>query len=442
MCCLPAQHKCRSVRWILGVTKGACLNVTSLCKSVAESRGWSPRSVTLGLFLGLSACSPSSDRAFAPMVVDSAGIQVVTYELAGAAIPTYRAVAEHDVEIGAVEGEDEYLLSRVVDVKGGADGSIMVSTGGVLRIYSTAGVHLQTLGRTGEGPGEFASPPTLAGLAGDTVYAWDGRTRRITSLLRSGELLETTPVGASATGPFKIMRQADGSFLFQSRWIARDANDPVAHDARVEVDSMVVELLSRTGTLLDTIGIALDRERVKARQALPEGRFGLMMADRPLTARAFARSDGRRLILGHSASFQLKSYTASGTVESIMRVHGAWPDIAPSTIRARLEEQLQEAAGEREIDPRTQRLYEEFALDRAPRFSEILIATNGDRWVASFEFDDSDGFEWLVFSPGGDLRGRVSTPPGLRVFEIGDGHLLGLVLDEFDVPFVRRHPFS
>jgi hypothetical protein len=56
------------------------------------------------------------------------------------------------------------------------------------------------------------------------------------------------------------------------------------------------------------------------------------------------------------------------------------------------------------------------------------------------EYDLSSGMDWLVFDRDGALLGSVHTPPEFRLQAIRAEYVVGLVLDEFDVPFVRRYP--
>ena len=46
---------------------------------------------------------------------------------------------------------------------------------------------------------------------------------------------------------------------------------------------------------------------------------------------------------------------------------------------------------------------------------------------------------WLVFGPNGEGLGSVDMPPGLDVWQIGQGFVLGVWQDEFGVDYVRRH---
>ena len=70
----------------------------------------------------------------------------------------------------------------------------------------------------------------------------------------------------------------------------------------------------------------------------------------------------------------------------------------------------------------------------------IVVSDDGDIWVALTEYDRSGGYDWLVFTPSGELRGMVHTPPDLQLFEIRNDFIVGVVFDELDVPYVRRYP--
>ena len=49
---------------------------------------------------------------------------------------------------------------------------------------------------------------------------------------------------------------------------------------------------------------------------------------------------------------------------------------------------------------------------------------------------------WAVFDPDGRLRGLVETPPGLRLFEIGEDYLLGWKYDDLGVEHVQIWPLG
>jgi len=403
--------------------------------------GWGPAMIAAAVVI-LAGCSEEGVRGPTAEIVDSAGVRIVTYDLTDVAIPAFAGVGEPELEIGGVDGESEYLLSRIIDLRTLDDGSIVIADGGGndLRVYDPKGGHLRTLGQRGEGPGEFAAAPFIAGLAGDTLFAWDETSRRVTSFSGSGDLIETTRLQAEAAYPVRVIRLDDGTYVSQAGWVASGPDPLEAHDMRLELDSLVIEHIAADGAVLDTIRVLADQERIKMRQIREGGRQALQMTPRPLTARAFVRSDGVRPIIGHNDAFELVSYGPDGASRQVLRVEGVWPSVSAGEIRSTFEARLAEASEDGELDPRTLRLYDEFLPARTPAFSNVIIGGDGSLWVAQFQFDRSNGFEWLVFSPEGELRGTVRTPPDLRVFEIREGSVLGVVLDDFDVPFVRRHP--
>jgi len=84
-------------------------------------------------------------------------------------------------------------------------------------VCTTCGTHRVTLGGQGEGPGEFAATPLIAGLAGDTVFAWDTRNRRVTSFSRDGDVIAMITFQEESAGrPLRVARLNDGTYLW--RW--------------------------------------------------------------------------------------------------------------------------------------------------------------------------------------------------------------------------------
>src|SRR5688572_14367050 len=160
------------------------------------------RLVALAAASVVAACSGPRDRAPAAEVTDSAGVRILTYELTDQVVPIHRVVAEHDVEIGVLDGAREYTFSRITDLAVTDDGSILVSDAQArdLRLYDAGGTFVRTIGRPGEGPGEFGSAPTVAGLSGDTVVTYDVRNRRLTLFGATGELIGETSLRSDAIG--------------------------------------------------------------------------------------------------------------------------------------------------------------------------------------------------------------------------------------------------
>jgi len=166
------------------------------------------------------------------------------------------------------------------------------------------------------------------------------------------------------------------------------------------------------------------------------GRISVVQADAPFSPRAYLRSDGVRPVTGYSGIFELE---LGGASHSLLRVLGAANPATAEDIRLYQEARLREDFGDQEVDPRTRRLNLDFLPERLPAFAALEVDEDGAIWVASSVLGDSEGYDWLVFSKEGVLRGRVHTPPGMRVTTVRPGFVVGIVADDFDVPYVRRY---
>src|SRR5687768_145368 len=110
--------------------------------------------------LALLACESDGDSTTRQSVVrDSASVTIVenAAPVWTDSAHAWRVETEPVVTIGVVEGAPEYQLFRVRHALRLDDGSILVADGGSreLRFYDSTGRHIRSIGRDGEGPGEF-----------------------------------------------------------------------------------------------------------------------------------------------------------------------------------------------------------------------------------------------------------------------------------------------
>jgi hypothetical protein len=88
-------------------------------------------------------------------------------------------LSEPVVQIGVLDGADEYTFGSVETALRLADGSIAVSDPGAFRIsvFDEGGVFLRSWGSEGEGPGEFRQLSRIYRAGADSIYAaerWQG----------------------------------------------------------------------------------------------------------------------------------------------------------------------------------------------------------------------------------------------------------------------------
>ena len=133
--------------------------------------------------LALAACQQDLDQQEpdqgaarpASEIRDSAGILITeNARPADGSRLGWRIGPEPTVMIGAVEGEDPYLLYLVRSAFRLPDGRIVIPDLGTdeMRVFTATGTHLMSWGGKGPGPGEFSTLFGAGPWPGDSIVAW------------------------------------------------------------------------------------------------------------------------------------------------------------------------------------------------------------------------------------------------------------------------------
>jgi hypothetical protein len=88
---------------------------------------------------------------------------------------------EEDLSIGVEEGNENYMFSNPIDIDSDSEGNIYVLDLRELTIkkYDANGIFKKTIGRKGQGPGEFQYPYGFCIDGSDFIYITDAVNRRI-----------------------------------------------------------------------------------------------------------------------------------------------------------------------------------------------------------------------------------------------------------------------
>ena len=119
-------------------------------------------------------------------------------------------------QIGELDGPGEFLFDYVSDVAVNSKGDMYVADRRLIEIrkFNKDGEYLLTLGRRGQGPGEFQSVNIISVNSHDELIAFDNRLGRISIFSDKGELIKTTKelIKDSWIVPFKIF-STDGTYV-------------------------------------------------------------------------------------------------------------------------------------------------------------------------------------------------------------------------------------
>lgn len=341
------------------------------------------------------------------------------------------------LSIGAVDSGEADQLFQVTDATRLPDGRIAIANSGSneIRVFNPDGTHAATWGGRGEGPGEFASysPTAVAVWPGDSIAAanpWELRLSLFDADGNHGRDVSLSPPLMDIVD----LLPGGGIFAKSSSGLRPDAT---GSSGLVRLDEEW-GILSADGTQNASLG-----EHPGVEWWAVFNSDGSIQGGRP---HPYGRSTmgavwGDLVAIGNSERYEIKAFGADGSLIRVVRREGELD--GPS--RADLDAYYARRYANMPDEERTRALNEVRDMpltDSYPAFADIMSDRAGYLWVREYRVPGAEGPVWAVFDPDGRLRGLVETPPGLRLFEIGEDYLLGWKYDELGVEHVQVWPLA
>jgi hypothetical protein len=395
----------------------------------------------IGCSLSLTGCSDAGRGASDAVVVrDSANVSiVVNAEPEWAAGDEWR-LGEADLWVGA-EATSDVLFTQITDLITLPDGVIAVANRvdpAQILLLGSDGELVGTVGRTGEGPGEFGSVERLWFIPPDTLLAFDGGRSLLHRFTLVGRYIEATrvnpyvpPGGAGATLSVVRGRFQDGTILLAPFLMLPHRNAAAARGR----DSVPIARATEAGEIIDTIGVFPTIDYMR----LSTGMVTTPVWQKESTILANQNS----VLLGMGDTFTIEEYGLDGRLLRRILRSGVEPRSSASLKNDYIAaaEQFYGSSGPGNV----RRMIEErFIGEELPAFGkDWLIDAESHLWVPEYVpifpgVTPAGETEWSVFNPSGRWLGQVRMPSSLQPTEIGRDYVLGVWLDEFQVPSVRR----
>jgi len=390
----------------------------------------------------LTACDDAAPVATAtePVVRDSAGITIVENSAPRWGDgETWRLSEEPVLEIGMMDGPEEYQFQNVMGAARFPDGRVAVADmwSGEVRFYDAAGRHQRSVGGRGEGPEEFRQILGLHRIADDEIAVMD--QRRTAVIDDGGDFLrDVTPADFSIgiTGWF-----ADGRIL-AAAWPR-----PQPGESDRWIDSVTLHLLEPDGSE----GAVVARRPAFELVASGPRPSQVLFSPRPAVTTA-----EDRFYYAYPDEYRIEVFSPEGRPKRQVRREHELRAVTPDD-REAYRRALLDLSGERgrpvspQLQEQRRRLADEAVYaSRVPAFSRIRTDLTGILWVEDFRREHAlprqefgppygEATRWSVFDPEGVWLGEVVTPPRFHVHEIGEDYVLGVYRDDLDVEFVRMH---
>lgn len=397
-----------------------------------ESRLPSAAVTTALLTLLATACDERA--APAPTIeIDSAGVRIVTIDpFASDALCSLSE--EPTFYVGDSEDSDEQWFTRVLGVARLSDGSVAVADDYSMevRIFDPSGAHVRSMGREGEGPGEFKRLWQMWRLQGDTLWVGDYRPWRYQVYASTGEWVRTVTMDPVYPNPSRA-----GGVL--ANGVSINAWDEMARrrDFRTP-DTRHVEVHGPDGRLTGTVATLPGRIMGQVDVGPPNYYVGVWYESSPSID-----AEARRIVIANGRDPEVRVLDDEMRLRLIIRWDDPGREVTSAHVQAAREAERRRALENHgEIGP-----YEEAnlspqraAADVFPAVSSVKAGMDGTVWVWRYRKPGETGPRLMGVGPEGDVVCHlVSGKSDFTIREFGADYVLGVHTNEFGVQHVAMY---
>jgi hypothetical protein len=369
----------------------------------------------LVLLLLAAGCEPAlpSDSAIR---TDSAGVLLVAYPHLPPLEASRIAIAtEPDLVLGegSVRLGPDYEFFGISGVAQLRDGTIVVASHGSreLRYYGADGRFLRSVGRNGDGPGEFRSVRRLWIMAGDTSVVWDQVARRLQHFSPDGTFVRSTSVMTAPFAAFSgLPAQPQGVFENGGVVVFLETRSPGSHGVPQRQPLLVALHRIQQGGW-DSVRVVPGTEQIFGPD--PDGR-GAVTFSYAFGAYAVAAAAGATLAVADPARFHIELFDPAGRPVSILSAAVPGIPVTAEVIEALIGHLMKTVVGA--DDEYSRMLRSAFSARHAPFLPAIrAVFVDADEriWVERYDIPGSGPSRWEVFERNGTWVGRVEMPEGL-----------------------------
>ena len=393
---------------------------------------------------GLAACmlalAASASEAVAQaspgIEIDSTGARIVASDPLGSDAMCSLS-DEPTFFVGDNEDEEEQWFTRVLGVARLSDGSVAVADAysNEVRIFDATGAHVLSMGRGGEGPGEFGSLWLMWHLPGDTLWVGDRRPWRFHLYsAATGEWIRTATLDPPYLNPTR-----GGGVLANGVSINVRDESPRRRNFTTP-DTRYVEAHAPDGKLMGTVANLPGRTF----GTFGEAREGIGYYLSPwFDSSARIDAAGRTIAIANGCDPEVRILDDDMRLRLIIRWDDPDREVTAAHIRARRNAERRRAMEDGEISP-----YEEAnlnperpAADVFPAVSSVKVGVDGTVWVYRYRRPGAlEQPRLMAFGSDGEFVCHLpAEKEDYAVWEFGADYVLGVHEDELGIHRVAMY---
>lgn len=366
--------------------------------------------------------------------MDSAGVRIVTVDpLASDAVCSLGD--EPTLYLGDSEESEEQWFSRVLGVARLSDGSVAVADDYSMqvRVFDPSGAHVRTMGREGEGPGEFKRLWLMWRLPGDTLWVGDYRPWRYHLYSSAGEWIRTVTMDPVYPNPTRA-----GGVLANGISInVRDERASRRQDFSTP-DTRQVEAHGPDGKLLGILATL----RGRTFGQVDDGSLNYYLSPW-YDANPSIDAEGRTIVIANGRDPEVRVMDDEMRLRLVVRWNEPRAEVTAADTRKAREAERRRALEDGEIDP-----YEEAnlspkrpAADVVPAVHSVRAGVDGSVWVYRYRSNGAvAGSRQMVLAPDGRFVCHLpATKDNYSIWEAGADYVLGVHTTELGVQHVAMY---
>lgn len=385
----------------------------------------------------VGGCRSEDHRAVPQLTTrDSSGVEIA--EIAGdpwSAPPWASLDTANATRIEPDESRPETLFGRVRGTLRLADGRIAVLDVGryAVQIFAPDGTLIRSIGRQGQGPGEFEAPWRLVRAPADSLGVVDISGRiELLAITGEGSRRITMPRGSETGSPQVLGSFAGGGYL------AILNEFPGKPRPGVNPLFSTLHVVTADGASGPTLG------RYKSAQFTFRDRGDGQMREIPTL---FWAEPGMAVLpAGYvwclATNFECQIWSNTAVHLRTIRAPVVTAAVTEADVGELKQIQLAKAATARDSAQLEASMLEANRMERFPVLSLIRTDPRGRIWMRAYSWRDADRtVNWLVLEPTGHVLGTVTMPTHLQVFDIGHDYILGVERDADDAEGIVMYPY-
>ncbi len=356
----------------------------------------------------------------------------INWPVAGSkTLPRVRILGPPVLRIGGPAGPEDLLLAGVVGAARLPDGGIAIADAGNFRVLFVdgAGRMVATVGRQGDGPGEFRLPQWMGPCRDGTVGVVDASPARITFLSPNGGLVGTAPLPPGFGFDLPLRCLGEGKIVLLLNRIRRQISPG--------------EFIGQPTALARTRGSSgLDTIALRGTQDYYVAKLIGAYADVPLGRATLAAAGPDLLYLATNDEGEVSVFDMAGAERGRFRARIARRRVSRADWTRAIEYRI-DAEPLLETQKVLRSVLAELPVPREfPRIDRIHADAGNNLWVRTFDNFGTTVATWIIVSPDGTPQAVAATPRNLRILEIGLSHLVGVTRDADEVEEVVLYHFA